>query len=116
RGAVATNGADDPATTGHENVSRASKIDPARIRDAFYRELKPLARPDSRLLRSRPKRGDPFIACSPPQPAFYLSKKDLHAFDVAPPPLGGAGAVVIMIDGDLTIPDGSVNIARNVQV
>ena len=46
-GAVATNGGDDPSTDTHENVAGATGIDPSQIRDDFYRDMKPLARPTS---------------------------------------------------------------------
>jgi len=115
RGAVATNGADDPATPVPESISGASKIDPTRVRSDFYRELRPLSRPTTGIFRLPPPPGQPFVAGSPSQPAFYLITKDLHEFSVVPPPLGGAGATVIMVNGDLSIPDGTISIAPNVQ-
>ncbi len=60
--------------------------------------------------------GEPFVAGSPTQPAYYLVTKDLHDFAVLPPPLGGPGAAVIMVNGDLTLSSGTIAIAPNVQV
>ncbi len=115
RGSLGTNGADDPATSAHESVSGASKIDPGRVHDDFFRELRPLARPASGIFRLPPAPGEPFVAGTPSQPAFYLISQDMHAFDVSPPASDLAGAIVIMINGNLTVPDGAINIARNVQ-
>jgi len=44
-----------------------------------------------------------------------LVTQDLHAFSVAAPPLGGAGAIVIMVNGNITVPDGTISLAKNVQ-
>jgi len=115
RGSVATNGADDPATPAHESLTGDSKIDPARVRSDFYRELRPLSRPNSGIFRTPPLPGQPFVAGSPTQPAFYLVTRDLHDFAVTAPSPTTAGAVVIMINGDLTIPTGTISIAPNVQ-
>ncbi len=85
------------------------------MHDDFFRELRPLARPASGIFRLPPAPGEPFVAGTPSQPAFYLISQDMHAFDVSPPASDLAGAIVIMINGNLTVPDGAINIARNVQ-
>ena len=113
RGAIATNGGDDPATLGHENVTGANGVDPSRIRSDFFREMPPLARPASGIFLVPPPPGSPFVAGTV-QPTEYLVHKNLSAFNVAAPANGVKGAVVIMVDGDLDIPTGTITIPPNV--
>ena len=85
RGAISTNGGDDPSTPGHENVSGAAGVDPSRIRSDFFREMPPLARPTSGIFLAPPPRGSPFTAGTV-QPSLYLVSRNLSAFSVAAPP------------------------------
>jgi hypothetical protein len=114
RGAISTDGGDDPDTTNHENVSGASGVDPSRIRSDFFREMPPLARPASGIFLTAPPPGSPFVAGPAGQPAQYLIHTNLSAFTVAAPPKGGNGAIVIMVDENLDIPSGTITIPSNV--
>lgn len=125
RGSVATNGGDDPATTAHENVAGAGRIAAARIRDDFHREMRPIARPPASgalslpllnslsVLRSSATR---FTPGSEAAPAVYQITGSLGAFSVDPPLLGTAGALVILLDGDLNVANGRVVIPPGVTV
>jgi hypothetical protein len=113
RGGVATNGGDDPSTPEFENVSGASRVDPTRIRSDFFREMPPLARPSSGIFLAAPPPGSPFTAGTA-QPTEYLVGKNLSAFSVSAPPNGAKGAIVIMVNGDLDIPTGTITIPPNV--
>jgi hypothetical protein len=113
RGGVATNGGDDPATPEHENVNGASGVDPSRIRSDFFREMPPLARPATGIFLAPPAQGSPFVAGTA-LPTEYLVSKNLSAFSVAAPPKGAKGAVVIMVNGNLDIPTGTITIPPSV--
>jgi hypothetical protein len=112
-GGVSTNGGDDPTTPAHENVSGASGVNPSRIRSDFYREMPPFARPASGIFLTAPRHGAPFVAGTT-EPTLYLINKNLSAFAVAPPANGVKGAVVIMVNGDLDVPTGTITIPPNV--
>ena len=114
RGGVATNGGDDPATDAHENVTGAGRIDASRIRDDFYRQMPPFARPSSGIFLPPPLPGQPFVADSESRSAQYLITKNLGAFSVAGPSDGRPGAVTIMINGDLDIAEGTISVPANV--
>jgi len=117
RGGVATNGGDNPETTALENISGAGRIDTSRVRDDFYRDMNPIARPSSGIFLPPPLPGQPFMAESASsQPSQYLISKNLSAFSVAGPADGSAGAVIIMVNGDLDIPTGTISIPANVTV
>jgi hypothetical protein len=116
RGAVATNGGDDPKTEAHENVTGTAGLDPSRVRDDFFREMKPMARPATRLILPNPPLGLPFIAGPESAPTQYLASRNLGAFSVAPMPAGVKGAVVIMVNGDLDIASGTITIPPGVTV
>ncbi|MEA3213654.1 MAG: hypothetical protein QOE70_6711 [Chthoniobacter sp.] len=109
RGTVATNGGDDPETATHENVAGALALDPARVRDDFYREMKPLARPSTENARPKPLLGGPFSAGSESSPSRYLITGQLGAFSVE-----GPGVVIIMVDGDLDVGNGGITIPPDV--
>jgi len=114
RGSVATNGGDDPATPEHENVADAAGIDAARVRDDFFREMKPVARPSSGFFLPPPLLGLPFVPGTEAAPAQYLVGGHLGAFSVAAPPAGMKGAIIIAINGDLDVTSGSIVIPPNV--
>jgi hypothetical protein len=114
RGAISTNGGDDPDTASHENVTGASGVDPSRIRSDFFREMPPLARPASGIFLTAPPRGAPFVAGPAAQPAQYLVHTNLSAFTVTAPPQGAPGSIVIMVDGNLDIPTGTITIPPTV--
>jgi hypothetical protein len=116
RGAVATNGGDDPQTEAQENISGATRIDAARVRDDFYREMKPAARPSSGIFLPPPLLGLPYTTGSVAQPTRYLVTKNLGAFQVAAPAGAGPGTVIIMVNGDLDLPEGTISIPENVTV
>ena len=116
RGAVATNGGDDPATSLHENVSDAVAIDPARVRDDFFRELKPATRPATGIFLPRPLLGGPFVTGPVSAPTKYLISTDLDAFSIAAAPAGTTGAVIIMVNGNLDVPTGTIYLPPNVTV
>jgi hypothetical protein len=113
-GAVATNGGDDPATTDHENVSGATKIDPSQVRDDFYRDLPFFSRPVAGLLLPPPDPGKPFVAGTVSEPKVYLVTKNLQAFTVVPESDKEPGALTIAVDGNLDVPDGTISIPSNV--
>lgn len=116
RGGIGTNGGDDPKTESRESVAGATRVNPDRVRDDFYRELRPLARPSRGIFRTPPAPGQAFAPGSVAQPAKYLITKNLGGFSVAPAPAGSEGAAIIMVNGDLVIPDGTIRIAPNVSV
>jgi hypothetical protein len=115
-GGVATNGGDDPSTPAHEIVSGATQIDADSIRDDFYREMKPMARPTTGIFLPPPAAGLPFTPESESSPAQYLVTGNLHAFNVAPWTGDGNGAVTVMVNGDLDVPTGTISIPPNVLV
>ena len=114
RGAVATNGGDDPNTPDHENISGAIGIDPTRVRSDFYREMPPFNRPASGIFLPAPGFGAPFTPGTEAQPTQYHVTKDLHDFSVSPPPGNEKGAIVIMVDGNLDVQTGTISIPLNV--
>lgn len=102
RGAVATNGGDDPATDAHENVSGALAVDPARIRSDFCREMNPVA-PPSGISPQAPPASGPYRAGSYDAPAYYSVPGDLGDFRLSAPADGSNGLVVIIVNGGLTL-------------
>lgn len=116
RGAVATNGGDDPATSLHENVADAAAIDAARVRDDFLREMKPQTRPTTGFFLPRPLLGGPFVTGPTSAPTKYLIGTDLGDFSVAAPPFGTSGAVIIMVNGNLDVVTGTIYLPPNVTV
>jgi|GEM_PF-1757073 len=104
RGAVATDGGDDPETTNHENVAGSLGVDPARIHDDFNRRMIPMQRPEGEFQISPPN--DTFVAGPLNAPAMYSIHGDLREIHFAPRPgTGITGAVVIMVDGNLDLTD-----------
>ena len=83
RGAVATNGGDDLSTEVHENVSGAIKLDPARIRDDFNREMNPVPRPSGVATLPPPANGF-FLTGTPSAPKYYLVTGSLTSFRIIP--------------------------------
>lgn len=114
RGAVATNGGDDPTTGDHENVSGATRIAPSLIRDDFYRAMKPFARPSSGIFLPPPLLGLPYAPSDESRPTMYFVSGDLHSFQIAPWAGTGNGAVIIMVNGDLDVSSGTISIPSNV--
>ncbi len=114
RGAIATNGGDDPATAARENVSDPANLDTARVRDDFFREMKPMARPASGIYLPPPLLGGPFLTGPESAPARYLVGGNLGGFTVAAPPVGTTGAVIIAINGDLDVLADEIVIPPNV--
>ena len=114
RGVVATNGGDNPATPDHENVSGAGSVDPARVRDNFYREMKPVSRPTSGIVLPKPLLGLPFIAGSESMPTQYLVTGNLGDLRILAPPEGMKGAVIIMVNGNFDVVSGTVTVPSNV--
>lgn len=100
RGAVTTDGGDDPSTKEHENVSGTFAIDPTRIHDDFNRQMIPLIRPEGEFLEP-PAKGV-FVTGSEAAPTIYSVHGSLKDFQIAAPATG-TGAVVIMIDGNLDL-------------
>jgi hypothetical protein len=115
-GAVATNGGDDPSTDGHENVSGATGIDASQIRSDFYREIKPMARPTGGIFLPPPTLTPFYVADDESHPTKYLVSGDLHNFGVAPWTGHGAGALIIMVNGDFDVPTSTVSIPPNITV
>lgn len=114
RGFIATNGGDDPATSGRENIADARGIDPAKVRDDFVREMLPVPRPSEFVLSPLPPPGAPFLPGTAQAPAFYHVPATLRGFRVAPATDTEVGGIVIMIDGDLSPNDGPIVIPPNV--
>lgn len=113
-GSVATNGGDNPDTEARENVSGSIAIDPAKIRDDFCREMKPVARPaESDAVLSS---GSAFAPGTESEPAKYLIDGDLGGFSVAAAPEGTRGVAIIMVNGDLDVRSGAISIPQNVTV
>ena len=116
RGGVATNGGDDPSTPSHENVSGAGRIDPTRVQSDFYRQMPPFSRPTGGVFQTPPLPGQAYIADSASQPSQYLITQNLNAFSVTGPADGSPGAVILMVNGDLDVPTGTISIPANVTV
>ena len=114
RGAVATNGGDDPATPEQENIADGAGIEATRVRDDFFREMKPMARPSTGLFLPPPILGLPFVAGPEAAPTQYLVGGNLRAFSVAAPPAGTQGAIIIAVNGNLDVSWGSITIPPNV--
>lgn len=114
RGVVATNGGDDPGTPSHENVSGSGGMDPARIRDDFYREMKPVNRPTGGIMLPQPLLGLPFLAGTESAPTQYLVTGNLGDLRIASPPEGINGAIIIMVNGNLDVVSGTMTIPENV--
>ena len=115
-GGVATNGGDDPSTSGHENVAGATQINADSIRDDFYRAMKPLGRPTTGIFLPPPPLGLAFTPQSESSPAQYLVTGNLNSFSVAPWTGQGTGAVTVMVNGDLDVPTGTISVPSNVIV
>ncbi len=139
RGTIATNGGDDPRTDVRENIDGAGKIDPTLVRDDFFREMRPMARPTDGIMLAAPiseivntvtdvlsgllgggsntttTKSDPiFVAGKESSPNQYLIPGNLGAFRVSAPPLGTKGEVTILINGDLDVASGTITIPDNV--
>jgi hypothetical protein len=114
RGVVATNGGDDPGTAEQENLSGHGGVDPARVRDDFYREMKPPIRPTSGIMLPRPLLGLPFLAGTESSPTKYLITGNLGEFRVAAPPEGVKGGIIILVNGNLEVARGTITIPPNV--
>jgi hypothetical protein len=131
-GAVATNGGDDPASTQRENLSGSSGIDPARVRDDFFREMKVPERPSGGIVQapllttllggllgglgSSESTSTSFVAGTESSPSKYLVSQNLGAFSVQAPLGGARGLVIIMVNGNLDVNDGTIDIPPNVTV
>jgi len=115
-GGVATNGGDNPATDVHENVSGATQIVASQIRNDFYREMKPFARPTGGIFRPPPPLGQSYAPESESSPAQYLVSGNLHDFSVAPWSGSGNGALTIAVNGDLDVNSGTISVPSNVTV
>jgi hypothetical protein len=115
-GTIATNGGDDPNTTAHENLAGGIAIDPKRVRDDFVREMKPIPRPSGGLPLPPPILGLPYLVGSASAPTCYHVSGDLGAFRLTSPPLGGDGAIIIMVDGDFAVNESNITIPNNVYV
>jgi hypothetical protein len=102
RGVIATNGGDDPQTPAHENVTGAMQIDPSKIRDNFCREMRLVTRPPVSA-QSMPPAGQPLTAGPASAPTAYLAAGDLGGFTIAAPLPGQPSAVIIMINGGLSL-------------
>ncbi|HSI11858.1 MAG TPA: hypothetical protein VK961_07430 [Chthoniobacter sp.] len=116
RGAVGTNGGDDPTTDTHENVAGATRLDASLIRDDFYRELKPITRPTNGIFLPPPILGLPYSPDDESRPAKYFLSGDLHAINVGAWAGSGQGALIIMVNGNLDISEGTIAIPPNVNV
>ena len=115
RGVVATNGGDDPATGDHENVAGAIALNPARVRDDFFREMKPLARPSTAAAWEPPIFGLPFVSGPDSAPTQYLVTGNLESLSIDARPTTTRRAVIIMVNGDLNIRE-NVTVPPNVTV
>ncbi len=114
RGVVATNGGDDPNTPDRENVSGSGAIDLARVRNDFYREMKPVNRPTTGIMLPKPLLGLPFEAGSESNPNQYLITGNLGDLRITAPPEGIKGRIVIMVNGNLDVVSGTLTIPENV--
>ena len=113
RGVVATNGGDDPATAEHENVAGAIALDPARVRDDFFREMKPPVRPASGAAWAAPLYGLPFVSGPDSAPTQYLVAGNLESLHIDARPAATQRAIIIMVNGDLDLRE-DVSIPPNV--
>ncbi len=102
KGAVATNGGDDPQTPDHENVSGAVAIPAARIRSDFCREMPVLTRPTVTGALPPPPSGS-FLPGKEAAPTIYAVPGSLTQLRIAATADGSAGAIMILIDGDLDL-------------
>ena len=116
RGTIATNGGDDPNTSGRENLTGGIAIDPKRVRDDFMREMKPIPRPSGGLPLPPPVLGLPYLVGSVAAPTCYRVPGDLGTFNVVAPPVGSDGAIIIMVDGDFSLNSTTLTIPANVYV
>lgn len=114
RGVVATNGGDNPATSERENLSGSGGVDAARVRDDFYREMKPMSRPTSGIVLPKPLLGLPFIPGAESNPTQYLVTGALGDLRILAPPEGVRGRVIIMVNGDFDVESGTVTVPANV--
>ncbi len=103
RGAVATNGGDDPNTTEHENVSGALRIDPARIRHDFDRAMPMIARPSVPVVLPPPTAGASFVPGPETAPTVYLVPGSLTQLRITAPADKSNAGIIVMIDGDLDL-------------
>lgn len=115
-GGVATNGGDDPQTRDKENIAGAAGIDPDRVRDDFFREMPVPVRPNSGIVLPPPLLGLPYLAGPEAAPTKYIVTRNLRAFEVAAPPVGERGAVIIMVNGDFDVNGSDLRIPPNVTV
>lgn len=102
RGTVATNGGDDPNTPEHENVSGALRVDPARIRHDFDREMPTVSRPIAPVILPPPPSDSPYFAGAESDPPIYRVPGSLDRLRISAP-ADQSYAIVIMIDGDLDL-------------
>jgi hypothetical protein len=102
-GEVATNGGDDPNTSDHENVSGGIALDQSRVRNDFIREMNPVARPSGGLVLPPPLLGGAFVPGTNDAPSQYGVSGNLGDFRIASPLGGLSGAIVIMVNGNLTL-------------
>jgi hypothetical protein len=104
RGAVATNGGDDPATPAHENITGDLRIDPSRVRSDFVREMPTAFRPTSVTgVLPPPLAGGPFVPGPVDTPAVYSVPGSLTKLRISAPADKTEAAVIIMIDGSLDL-------------
>lgn len=115
RGVVATNGGDDPATGEHENIAGGIALQPARVRDDFFREMKPLARPSGGLVWDAPLFGLPFVSGPETEASQYLVAGNLESLAIDARPAETRRAVIIMVNGDVDLRE-DVTIPPNVTV
>lgn len=113
-GTVATNGGDDPKTDTHENISGGAMLDSAKVRDDFLREMPAVKRPKVLLTLPPPILGLPYTPGLETAPAVYAVRGNLGAFRVSPMPSGTRGAIIILVDGDLSVGEGGIVIPPSV--
>lgn len=99
RGAMATNGGDDPNTPEHENVSGALRVDPARVRHDFDREMRTVASPTVPVMLPPPPGSAAYPAGPEAAPTVYLVPGSLTQLRISAPADGSNAAIVIMING-----------------
>lgn len=114
RGVVASNGGDNPDTPQHENVAGSLALDLERVRDDFFREMPPVKRPAGGLALPLLLLRDGFVAGTEAAPLLYVVPGKLGAFRVTAPPAGVKGAIIILVNGDLDVEHGGIEIPPTV--
>ena len=107
-GNVRTAGGDNPATAAHENVSGSGGMTQSRIFDDHDEELIAPAKPVWSIVSANPAGNTGFVtSASASTPRKYIINGNLGTFAVAAPPAGTIGYVSILVNGNLSIGNGT---------